>query len=57
MQDAVDAITDTNVILQRFNVNIGGTLGDRFADNLVDKFYDRRFRIIGTDVGGGFTFL
>ena len=57
MQDAVDAITDTNVVLQRFNVNIGGTLGDRFADNLVDKFYDRRFRIIGTDVGGGFTFL
>ena len=57
MQDTVDAISDTNVVLQRLNVNIGGTLGDRFTDDLVHELNHRRLRVVGTNVRRDLAFL
>ena len=57
MQDAVDPVTNANVVLERLDVNIGRALDDRFANNLVYEFHDRRFRVVRADVGCGFALL
>ena len=40
VQDAVDAVTNAQIVLQRLDVNIRGALDDRFADDLVDELDD-----------------
>ena len=57
MQNAIDPVTNAQIVLQRFDMNIGRALGDRFADDLVHKLYDRRFRIVGAQVGRGLGIL
>src|SRR5262249_55801423 len=57
MKDAVNAITDTNVVLQRLHGNIGGTLGDRFTGYLIHELNHRRFRVVSTNVRRGLAFL
>ena len=51
VQDAVDAVANAQIVLERLDVNVGRALVDRFADDLVDEFYDRRFGVIGVQVG------
>ena len=57
MQDSIDPIANAQIVLQRLDVNIGGALDDRFADDLVDEFDDRSFRIVRVEVGAGLRFL
>ena len=33
VQDAVDAVADAQIVLQRLDVNVGGALDDGFADD------------------------
>jgi hypothetical protein len=57
VQDSIDPIANTQVVLQRLDVNIGCAFDDRFADDLVDEFDDRRFRIVRVEVGAGLRLL
>ncbi len=57
MQNAVDAITNAQIVLERLDVNVGGALDDRFADDLIDEFHDRSFRIVRIQIGAGFRVL
>ena len=38
MEDAVDAVTDLKVILQRFDMDVGGSFLQRLAEDLVHEF-------------------
>ena len=57
MQNSVDAITNADIVLERFDVNIGRTLGDRFPDNLINEFNDGGFGIVRVDVRCGLAFM
>src|ERR1051326_52035 len=57
VQDAVDPVTNANVILERLNVNIGCPLQYCLANDLVYEFHYRSLGIIRANIGGGFTFL
>ena len=57
VQNSVDPITDAQIVLQRLDVNIGRALDNRFANDLVHKFHDGRFRIVGVQLGGGLRVL
>src|SRR6266567_2567221 len=51
MQDSVDAITNAQIVFERFHMNIGGALDDRLANDLIDKLDDRSLRIVRGQVG------
>ena len=57
VQDAVDAIANAQIVLERLDVNVGRALEDRFANDLVHEFHDRRFRIVRVQVGARFDVL
>ena len=57
VQDAVDAVTNAQIVLERLDVDVGRALVDRFADDLVDEFHDRRFGIVGVQVRARFDVL
>src|SRR6478672_124685 len=57
VQDSIDPIANTQIVLQRLDVNIGGALDNRFTDDLVDEFDDRSFRIVRVEVGAGLQLL
>ncbi len=50
MQDAIDAITNAQIVLQRLDVNVRRAFHDRFANDLVDELHDRRFRIVRVQI-------
>src|SRR5262249_364489 len=53
MQDSVDSITNPQIVLQRFNVNIGRALDDRFTNDLVHEFHHRRLGIVVIQLDSG----
>src|SRR6266496_218493 len=53
VQDPVDSITNPQIVLQWFNVNISRALEDRFANDMVYKFHDRRFGVVVIQFDGG----
>ena len=57
VQDAVDPVTNAQIVLERLDVNIGGAFLDRFPDDLVNELHDRRFRIVRVQVGAGLDVL
>src|SRR5438477_5724265 len=57
VQNSVDAVTNADVVLERLDVNIGRTLGDRFADTLINEFNDGGFGIVRVDVRRGLSFM
>ncbi len=50
VQDAVDAVADAQIVLERLDVDVRRPLVDRFANDLVDEFDDARLGVIGSDV-------
>ena len=57
VQDAVDPITNAQIVLERLDVDVGRAFVDRFADDLVDELHHRRFGIVGVQVGAGLDVL
>ena len=57
VQNAIDPIANAQVVFQRFDMDIGGALDDRFTDDLVYEFDDGRFRIVRIQIGARFDFL
>ena len=57
VQDAVDAVTNAQIVLERLDVDVGRALVNRFADDLVDELHDRRVGIVGVQVGARFDVL
>ena len=51
VEDAVDAVANAQIVLERLDVDVGRALVDRFANDLVDKFHDGRVGIVGVQVG------
>ena len=43
LQHAVDAVAHAQVVGQRLDVDVGGTLAQGLADHLIDEFFDRSF--------------
>ncbi len=50
VQDAVDAVSDAQVVFERLDVDVGGALDDGFADDLVDELDDARLGVVARDV-------
>ena len=53
VQNSVDSIPDSQIVFERFNVNIGRALENRLANDLVYEFHHRRFGIVGVEFDGG----
>jgi hypothetical protein len=63
MQNAIDAVTDLQIVVERLDMDIGRSLFQRFSENLINKFDDRSLRIVQIEdvrlllkVGGHFIF-
>ena len=54
MQNAVDAVANAQIVLERLDVNVGRPLMDGFANDLVNELHDRGFRVVGVQVGARF---
>jgi len=52
VENAIDAIADSQIIFEGFDVDIGGAFHDGFADDLVDEFDHAGLGIIVGDVFG-----
>ena len=50
VQNAVDAVANAQIVLERLDVNVRGALVDRFADDLVDELDDAGLRIVAGNV-------
>ena len=57
VQNAVDPITNAEIVLERLDVNVGRAFVDRFANDLVHELHHRRFGIVGIQVGAGLGIL
>ena len=57
VQDSVDPIPNTQVIFEWLDVNVGRPLDDGLANDLIHELDYRSFRIIGVEIGTGFSVL
>jgi len=47
VQNSVDSIANAKIVLEWFDVDVGRTFQNCFANNLVHEFYDRCIWIVG----------
>ena len=52
MQDSIDSVTNSNVVLEWLDVDVSRTLDDGLANDLVNEFDDRGLGMIRINVGG-----
>ena len=57
MQNTVNPVANTQIVLEWLHVNIGRALDDGLPDNLVHKFYHGCFGIVRVQVGADFAIL
>ena len=57
VQDSVNSVTNSQIVFQRLNVNVGRALENCFANDLVYKFHHGRLGIIGIYLDGGLTII
>ena len=57
MQNSIDPIADTQIVFERFDVNVCRTLDDGFANDLIDELDHGSFRIVRIEIGAGFSVL
>ena len=57
VQDPVDSVANPQIVFLRFNMNIGRTLENRFANDLVHEFHHGRLGILVIQLDGSLRVL
>src|SRR5438094_5988243 len=57
VQNSIDSIPNSQIVFQRFDVNVGRALENCFANDLVYEFHYGRLRIVGVELDGGLTII
>ena len=57
MQNSIDAITNTQIVLKRLNVNVRRAFENCFANDLVNEFDHGSLGIVGVQFNRNFSFL
>ena len=57
VQDAIDAVTNAQIVFERLDVDVGRAFVNRFTDDLVNEFHDRCVGIVSVQVRARFDVL